>query len=1144
MVRRIFGRGAIAGLISLIMPDLPNTDKTKERSANLFPVVGVGASAGGLEAFKRLIRAIPENSGIAYILVQHLEPSHESMLVDILQKITHIPVQEITNNIRVEPDNLYVIPSNRLLMANDGRLELSPRPPQKEKNMPIDVFFSSLAEVHQSHAIGVVLSGTATDGTLGLKAIKDHGGFTFAQERQSAAFDGMPQSAIDAGVVDFILAPEEIPLQLAKLFQKFENGPAADGEEAQRAKEDAFRQLLALVRLRKGTDFTYYKQTTIRRRIVRRMGLNKIDNVAGYLTYFRENVAEQDLLYQDLLIPVTGFFRDPKTYEVISGSIFPGILKDKSQMNPLRIWIAGCSTGEEPYSMAISLNEYLGDKIEDYKIQIFATDISEGSIAKARSGVYSKRNMAGLSAERIAKYFIRVNGGFQVIKAIRDMCLFARHNFLKDPPFAKMDFLSCRNVLIYMESFLQKRALTTFHYALNEHGYLLLGHSETTAPAADLFMVYDKSDKIYTRRSVPGKFLHVASDRTEDRVKDKGYTVKMVPGRDDFQKNADEVVLLRFSPPGVVVNEQLEIVQFRGLTGAWLEPSPGKPSLNILKMARKGLSFELRNAVHKAKGNHLPVVKDNLPLWSLDKEKLVTIEVIPLLNTAEPHYLILFRDTGVAFGGIAGVDADSPTDAGGSRQNAESERNESLEKELAQLREDMRSITEDQERVNGELQSANEELLSGSEELQSLNEELETSKEEIQSTNEELTTLNQELFDRNEHLNASWRYAESIVATIREPILILDRDMRVRTANLSYYRKFGTSEGKTEGKSFYQLGSGQWDTPALRSMLENILSLDIRIDDFETRYRFEEAGERLLLLNACRIVRMDSAEVLILLAIEDVTEARNRADALALFSRELERQVEERTASLKESNHSLKQSNDNLEQLATIASHDLQEPLRKIMTFSALLNQRHSKDIAGEAAELIGKISLSAQRMSVLIHDVLNFSKVLDASVFESVNLNGVLKNVINDFDLLMEQKGAVVTHDELPVIKAVPLQMNQLFYNLLGNALKFSKPDVAPVVNISSRTLLSEELAGFPLLDPHATYCEIVFKDNGIGIDEQFSRQVFLIFQRLNAREHFEGTGIGLALCKRIVLSHKGEIFIVSKEGMGSQFHVILPYG
>lgn len=1119
------------------MSEMHNKDKNKEPSDNLFPVVGVGASAGGLDAFKRLVKSIPENAGVAYILVQHLEPSHDSMLEEILQKIVSIPVLEITNNVRVEPNRVYVIPSNKLLTANDGRLELSPRGPRGEKNMPIDLFFTSLAEVHQSQAIGVVLSGTGYDGTQGLKAIKEHGGFTFAQEPESAAFSAMPQSAIDAEVVDFILTPEEIPLQLARISEIFKKGLEVEVKEGNTAREDAFRQIIALLRIRKGNDFTYYKQTTIRRRIVRRMGLSKIENINDYLSFFKENIAEQDLLYQDLLIPVTGFFRDPKIFAALKETVFPNILKDDGV--PLRIWIAGCSTGEEPYSIAIGLSEYLGDKIVNYKIQIFATDISERSIAKARTGVYAKKDMGGLSELQVEKYFTKVNGDYRINKSIRDMCVFACHNFLKDPPFAKMSLISCRNVLIYMETFLQKKALTTFHYALNEHGYLLLGNSETTAPAAELFETYAKSEKLYTRKSVPGKFLHLASGKTDYLSKSSGDTVKKEPGRDDFQRSADEVILAKYSPSGVVVNEELDIVQFRGGVGAWLEPSQGKASLNVLKMVKPGLAFELRNALHKAKMDNRPVVNKGISLVNSQKQQLVTIEVIPLVNTVERYYLVLFEETGAK---IPGDTLEGLTKEALNKELAESERTIQLERELAQLREDIRTITEDQEAVNEELQSANEELLSGSEELQSLNEELETSKEEIQSTNEELTTLNQELLDRNEQLNIARLFAESIIATIREPLIVLDKDMKVRMANQSYYKKFKTSEEQANGKYFYQLGDGIWDIHALRSALENSMLTDGRITDVEIKQNFEDLGERTLLLNACRIARNNNAELLILLAFEDITDTRNRENDLLKFSRELESKVQERTLSLKDANFLLKQSNDSLEQYATIASHDLQEPLRKIRTFSALLNERHGKELVGEAKELIDKISLAAERMSVLIRNVLNFSKVLDSNVIEKVDLNVVLQNVRKDFDMLIEQKKAVITQDELPVIKAVPLQMNQLFLNLLGNALKFSRTGVPPLIHISCRMLTAVEVQTHPALNSSLSYFEIVFSDNGIGIDEEFMEQIFLIFQRLNAKDSFEGTGIGLALCKKIVSNHKGEIYVHSKEGVGTEFHVLLP--
>jgi two-component system, chemotaxis family, CheB/CheR fusion protein len=1105
-----------------------------------FPVVGVGASAGGLEAFKRLIKALPENPGIALILVQHLEPTHESMLTDLLQKVTKIPVHEITDNVVIESNHIYIIPPNRSLTAFDGRLQLSPRPPKDKKHMPIDVFFTSLAEVHQEQAIGVVLSGSAADGTLGLKQIKDQGGLTFAQDPQSATFGSMPQSAIDAGVADFVLPPEQIALQLGALTKTLRNGILEESADGQQDKKDAFKELLNLLRIRKGTDFTYYKQTTIQRRIVRRMGLNKIERLADYSKYFKENATEQELLYQDLLIPVTGFFRDPQTYETLSESVFPLLFNGREFGSPLRIWIAGCATGEEPYSIAMSLHEWLGDRIADRKIQIFASDVSEVSVSKARGGVYSKREVAGLSEERLHRFFVKINGSFQINKSIRDMCIFARHNFLKDPPFAKMDVISCRNVLIYMESFLQKKALTTFHYALNENGYLWLGKSETIAPAADLFVAFRKADKLYSRKSVPAKISPVASDSHDRASTNKPDQSSSRPGRDDFQKSADELLLARYTPSGVVINEQMDIVQFRGSTGAWLEPSPGKPSLNVLRMVREGLSFELRNALSKAKANNKAETKEHIPVQVLGVQKRVTLEVIPLPNTVEPYYLILFRDElPVPVTKSAADNGSSPAER---QKSAEGEHIEQLEMELAQLREDMKAITEDQDAANEELQSTNEELLSGSEELQSLNEELETSKEEIQSTNEELTTLNQELFDRNEQLNLSRIYAESIVATIREPLIVLDKDMKVKTANPAWYKKFGASEEQTEGRLLYGLGNGQWDLHELRKMLENLRVMSEKITDFEINYIMDGEEQRVLLLNASRIFREDDTELVLLVAIEDVTEARKRETDLREFSQELEEMVEERTFSLKEANIALAQSNANLEQYATIASHDLQEPLRKIRTFSALLNRRHSLGIAGEAKELLQKIDLAAERMSILIEDVLNFSKLLGEGVFENTDLNVILRNVIGDFELRITEERAVIDAGRLPVIQAVPLQMNQLFYNLLSNALKFSRPGEPPVIHISGKPLPVEEIRQHPALKENKKYVEIIFEDNGIGFDQQFSRQIFQIFQRLHRNEQFEGTGIGLALCEKIVSNHHGDISAGAEEGKGASFRIILP--
>jgi two-component system CheB/CheR fusion protein len=1117
-------------------------DNVEILSSNKFPVVGIGASAGGLDAFKRLVKAIPLKSGMAYILVQHLDPAHDSILTEILQRETKIPIREIIDNIHVEVNHIYIIPSNKLLTATDGVLQLSARLPKGEKNMPIDLFFSSLAEVHQNHAIGVVLSGTGNDGTLGLKSIKEESGITFAQDPRSATYDGMPQSAINAGVVDFVLNPEDLPGQLLALSKSLNIHPLIEEGKALQPDDDKYNQILAILQFRKEVDFTYYKQTTIRRRIDRRIALSMKGNIASYVKHLKANESEQDTLFQDLLIPVTEFFRDKMAFNQLCTMIFPSLLKGRTGNEPLRVWVAGCSTGEEAYSIVICLKEYLGIKDIAIDVQVFATDISEIAIAKARAGVYKKSDVTGLSPERLKQFFTKVDGNYRLHKSVRDSCIFAHHNFLKDAPFARMDLISCRNALIYLQPTLQKNVLTTFHYALKENGFLLLGNSETAAQASELFNTYDKVNKIYTRKAVKGKFAHVISQRkTNFQKPNVSNSEKQEPSRDDFQKSADEVLLSRFAPSGVVVNNDLDIVQFRGATGIWLEPSPGKPNLNVLKMTRQDLSFELRNALLKAQKSKVGVIKEGIPIQILAKDHLVSLEVIPLPHTVTPHFLVLFTDTTAVTAIADGLNNDLTSAI--AIQSKENKRNQKLQLQLAQTREDMRSITEDQEAFNEELQSANEELLSGSEELQSLNEELETSKEEIQTSNEELITVNQELNDRNEQLNLSRLYSESIVTTIREPLIILNKNLQVISANRSYYNKFQTTEEETVGKLLFELGNKQWNIPRLRKMLDKMLPDKTSIVDFEIVKKFSDSRERILLINATQIFKENAQEQSILIAIEDITEKRKTDKALQSFSEELEKQILDRTYSLHEAITELQHSNKNLEQFAYIASHDLQEPLRKIRTFSHLLQTRYQKDLPEDANVLVTKIESSSERMSTLIKGVLNFSKILHGDmVFEKTNLNVILGNVVDDFELLIAEKGAVIQQNLLPTINAIPLQMNQLFTNLMSNSLKFLKKELHPVISISSANLTRAQVKTHKKLNQKLAYCCISFKDNGIGFDQEYADNIFLLFQRLHAHDQFAGTGIGLALCKSIVISHHGEINAVSSRDKGAAFNIILP--
>ena len=838
-------------------------------SVQNFTIVGVGASAGGLDAFKSLLKAVPENSGMAYVLVQHLDPSHESILPEILQRVTKIPVFEITDDIHLAPDHIYVIPSNKMLISNDGVLKLTDR--AKKINLSIDIFFTSLAEVHNDFAVGVVLSGTGSDGTLGLKAIKEHGGISIAQDLESAAYDGMPQSAITAGVVDFILSPEKIPEQLLQINTTYKTGHVFKPEDEELPKDDEaiFKQIISFLRQRSGVDFTYYKQPTIRRRIARRIAICQKTSLTDYLKYFRTDKAEQDALFQDILIPVTSFFRDPKSFEVLKATVFPALFKHKSKEEPVRIWVAGCSTGEEAYSIAISLHEFLGEKSSNTKVQLFASDISENAIKKARMGIYAKVEVEKLSEERIKNYFKKNNGSYEVNKLIRDLCVFAPHNFLKDPPFAKMDLISCRNVLIYMDSFLQKKALSTFHYALKENGFMMLGKSESTSNVTELFSVADKHEKIYSRKSLPGRFMHVATERKEEALAIKSQKVtKQEATQTDFRKSAEQMLLSKYTPASVVVNEQMDIVHIHGAVAPFLEAPQGKPTFNLLKMANEGLAFELRSALHKAKLREIAVTKENIQVKINGKQFLVNIEIVPLTDTVDIHYLILFTKTAVPA-------VEEKTKTTTSQKIADAlKQNEKLERELAHTREDMRSVTEDMEATNEELQSANEELQSSNEEMQSLNEEMETSKEELQSTNEELTIVNHELMDKQEQLNTARLYSEAIVTTIRHPLIILDKALRIKTANAAFYKRFDCTEEETEGKLFYEIQNNRWDDSQMRTLLENILPKRETIVDLELSIKFPVHGERHLLLNAKQIKNEKTAEHLILLAIEDVTERK------------------------------------------------------------------------------------------------------------------------------------------------------------------------------------------------------------------------------------------------------------------------------
>ena len=836
----------------------PQNPPPKKLSENKFLVVGIGASAGGLDAFKKVVASFEPDSGMAFILVQHLQPEHESVLPEILQKSCKISVIAIEDNMKVEPNHVYIIPADKLLIATDGVLKLGSRPTYTRQNRAIDVFFTSLAEVHREQAIGILLSGKDEDGTQGLHAIKAQGGLTIAQDLKTALFNKMPESAINAEVVDLVLPPERMFKQLLQIRDALADNTGKISLE-ELLEENLFDQIFALLLLRKDVDFTFYKQTTVRRRIMRRLRQLKQESVSQYLHYLKEHKEEQDLLFQDMLIPVTEFFRDPNTFDFLKSSIYPYVFENKTIDAPFRVWIIGCSTGQEVYSLAISLFEFLGEEIDRYKIQIFATDISEHSITKAKAGVYEKSELKGISDQRLKIYFKETEGKYTIEKKIRNLCIFAVHNFLNDPPFARMDIVSCRNVMIYMNSFLQQKAFGIFQYSLNERGFLLLGKSESIINSSDLFFVYDKKNKVYSKKKTNENKSNLVGRHYLPSFKSQPPAINASKRDDDFQRNADLVLLSKYAPASLVVNNHFDIVQFRGPTSRFLQPSPGKASLNVLKMVLEGLALELRVALHKVKSSGQNYTRENIPF---EDGKLITIEVSPLHNTTESYYLISFIETTQVF---EGVSKKNPYDD-------KSQRIKYLEEELAKLREDMHTISENQEAITEELQSANEELLSDSEELQSLNEELETSAEELQSTNEELLIVNQELIERNDELNEYRKFTELIIDTLHESFLILDDNFKIKTVNAAFLKHFHCSELEVLGQSVFEIQDKAWNIPGLIDALRKVQRKELSAIDLEVSFVFPKLGLRDICFNIYPINRAN--EPLYLIAIDDLTERK------------------------------------------------------------------------------------------------------------------------------------------------------------------------------------------------------------------------------------------------------------------------------
>lgn len=972
-----------------VRPPTPE-DPGRDLSMGNIPIIGMGASAGGLQALEVFFDNMPPENGMAFVIVQHLDPTRESILADLLQRHTSMRVIQVREGgMSVQPNCVYVVPPNRNMALFRGALLLTETESHGGLRLPVDFLFRSLAEDQGQHAIGIILSGTGTDGTLGLKAIRGEGGMVMAQDPESAKFDGMPRSAIATGLADYILTPEEMPAQLVEYTQHLFTLQTTSHALPPVEDSEALQRIFALLRLHSKHDFSLYKQNTVYRRLERRMAVNRIERMMDYALFVQQSPRELDILFRELLIGVTRFFRDQEVFESLDRYAIAHLFDHRQPDDPIRVWVPGCATGEEAYSIAILIRERMNALGQEWETQIFATDIDEQAIAKARQGRFPDNIAVDITPERLQKFFFAEGKTYQISKSIREKVIFAVQSIIKDPPFSNVDLISCRNVLIYLGPALQKKVIQTFHYALKPNGFLLLGTAETLGEFDNFFDAVDHNTRLFRRQgneTIPHRTLDFTMPLSVP------HEIRVLPHQREKELDINEFIekylLQRFAPSCVVIDEQSNILYFHGKTSQYLEPVSGAASLNLLRMIRDSLRIPLGTAVRKAIMRRQPVAYENVRLETEDGFQMIRLLVQPMADTPSKSnlFLVIFE---VVSSYAETVEAVHGT---GDMTDLHDQRIVELEQELQSTRQYLQTTIEELETANEELRSTNEELQSANEELQSTNEELETAKEELQSVNEELVTVNTELqskieqltvanndlnnllaniqvgivfMDLNLHIqrfNPSMRqlinlietdvgrpisdivtnleyndlvrdaravldtlvpqeievqttdqrwyvmrispyrtienaieglvvvfinvtdqkkaeeaargareFAESIVDTIRESLIVLDADRRVLSANRSFYETFHTTPEKIEGQLLYEIDHREWDIPRLRELLDQVIPDNVSFTDIVVEHDFQSIGRRMLSFNAKQIGEQIPDRRLILLVIADVT---------------------------------------------------------------------------------------------------------------------------------------------------------------------------------------------------------------------------------------------------------------------------------
>jgi len=1198
-------------------------------------IVGIGASAGGMEAIHEVFENMPADTGFSFVVVQHLSPDHKSLMPELLAKHTAMQVFEAEDGMQVGKDCVYVLPNKKIMSIQKGRLKLVEKIRDRLPNTAIDHFFESLARDQRSNAVAVILSGSGTDGSRGIDCIKKENGLVIVQDPLTAAFDGMPNSAVTSGLADLILPPDMIGEEMVSLLRQ--NGSGHYHQLIKPSEALVLQKILLLIERATRHDFGAYKTPTIYRRMAKRMSEVGIPNIEEYYRFLQNNPGEITSLYKEFLINVTKFFRDSEAFSALKSNAFPNILSDKEAGDTVKIWVAACSTGEEAYSIAMLVREYLDSKkILNLNVKVFASDVDLDALEIASKGSYPDTIKNDVSPELLMKYFSLDGKQYIVSPALRKMVVFAQHDLLKDPPFSRVDLVSCRNMLIYINSALQKTIMKKFHFALNLNGYLLLGPSENIGILKEHMQEIERKWKLFQCIS-----------KSRDYEKDTIYTPfeikSFAPPRPAYgNKNAinnigevfKDTLLEQHRYAGILLDKEFNVKHAIGEFNKYFRFPDGNFNLNILKLVSAELALPLGIGLRKAIQDQEKVILSNVKIFDNETLRYVDITIKPWLQSKEyalPFLFVVLEETK--------LNKKPPTEFVVPTYLDDNSQNQELELELRETRQGLQAVIAEMESVNEELQSQAEEMVSTNEELQSTNEELQSLNEELYTVSAEHQLKIKELLELNDDLNNYFKNsnigqilvdrklivrrfspAATLIVNLIESDLgrsILDITTNIKHIDLPnnikavlktsepiekeihlndgrYYslriNPFMRSDKTVDGVviNFIDVTESRRLTSTLEGVLNSsssgiiakkaVYNSQKEIIDFEYTC-VNLAAEKILGIPAPDMLgkgmmqlphNMESihfdvfkqvtvtgesisfdffdtprhrwyhvvnVKMLdgVVTTFTDITEDKNMA---VLLSKNFET-LKSTSESLAATNVQLERSNLDLLQFASVASHDLKEPLRKIQVFGNMLHARMKEQFQPDDLNYLNKIIAASLRMQTLIEDVLIFSQLSNSELPRTdTNLNQIVSQIIEDLEVAIQDKNALLDIGKLPIVKAVPGQMRQLFQNLITNALKFcDKPK--PVIKISIRDV-ADAVPDDLDINPEHFVC-ITVEDNGIGFENQYRDRIFGMFQRLGGR-NYEGNGIGLSIAKKIVENHQGFMFAHGVPNVGATFSVVLP--